>query len=228
MRRELLSVIHTAVGALPEEEVGALMHRVFADRMAEKRELMRLVRAGSGVSHIPIAEADETVEFPTVDEPLTSATRATFAATTSPRRSVPWLSLGAVIALGGAATGVWWSTRPTHTSAVEPTVETPPPAPSSAPPTASDIVVNIETTPPGAKVFVGGEVRGTTPARLTLPRATEAIAIELRKDGFELATERVVPEVDQRLVVNLRPRVTPRPLPRAAPSASAKANYEKL
>ena len=76
-------------------------------------------------------------------------------------------------------------------------------------------------------MIVGGQVRGTTPARLSLPRGTEAIAIDLQRDGYELTTERVIPEVDQRLVVNLRPRIT-RPPPRAAPSASAKSDYEKL
>ncbi len=68
LRRELLAFAtagdHTL---LAEEELGAIMVRYFADRIEEKRDMLRRCRAGSSLTHVPAGETDEDVSIPTVD-----------------------------------------------------------------------------------------------------------------------------------------------------------------
>jgi hypothetical protein len=69
---------------MPEEDLGRLMKRLFGDRIAEKAEMLKQVRAGSAMPSLPAADADSTVEVPMLDrgaaagaapEVFTTATR---------------------------------------------------------------------------------------------------------------------------------------------------------
>src|SRR5262249_44981327 len=63
LRRDLVEVAKTLGDeSLPEEALARLMQRIFADRVEEKRELVRRMRAGSGITSVPAAETDSEVE----------------------------------------------------------------------------------------------------------------------------------------------------------------------
>ena len=69
MRRELVAFVRScALPHEPGEEMSRLMNDVFADRVTEKREILRRVRAGSEVSHVPAGEIDEGIELAQVPE----------------------------------------------------------------------------------------------------------------------------------------------------------------
>jgi serine/threonine protein kinase len=247
MRKDLLGVLASSVppaGApLVEEELSALMRRVFSDRMAEKQEMLRRVRSGTTLTSLPIAEVDEANDVPAIDEG--SSTRSTFT-TPTPRRAGRLgrsLAIGASVAIAAA---VLYSTyrasdgrsRQAATESGDPPAAisgaTSAPAPMAA--AVPDVVVHIETVPSGATLIVGGKEQGVTPSELRLPRSDASIDIEVRRDGFEPSRQSVMPQMDQRLVINLAARkpqaappekraVPPKP-PRPAPSATS--GYDKL
>jgi serine/threonine protein kinase len=95
----------------------------------------------------------------------------------------------------------------------------PPPTTTAAPPLPSEVRVRVQSTPPGADVFVAGEAepRGKTPMQVPLPRGSEAIKIELRLKGYKSDTAMVTPDSDQTLQVKLVVAPPERP---AAPAGS--------
>ncbi|MEA2746211.1 MAG: eukaryotic-like serine/threonine-protein kinase [Myxococcales bacterium] len=100
-------------------------------------------------------------------------------------------------------------------------------APAPAAPAAvvapAEVVIRIETTPPKAHVFVGGDDRGLSPIELRMPRATAATEVEIRRDGYQTQRETVTPETDQKIKLTL----VPAPIKGAAPKANASANPYK-
>jgi len=84
-------------------------------------------------------------------------------------------------------------------------------------------VVHVETRPTGATVVLDGAERGTTPIDVRIPRGDRTIALELRRTGFVTLKQPLVPDADQRVLLDLQPR--PGPDRRAsAPAASASAS----
>ena len=60
MRRELLAAVRALdPTGMPEERLSELMREVFTDRIAEKAEMLKAVRAGTVQIHVPAAEADD-------------------------------------------------------------------------------------------------------------------------------------------------------------------------
>ncbi len=91
-------------------------------------------------------------------------------------------------------------------AAAEPTVqpsERPAVVPEPAP--ASMVTINLDSTPAGARVLVAGEERGVTPLALSLPSGTEAVEVGIELEGHESLLERITPDVNQRLRVQLVP-----------------------
>jgi serine/threonine-protein kinase len=147
--------------------------------------------------------------------------------------------VGLVVVLGGVAIGVVMhnsSSREQQQPAPLASTEAPAvvPAPSAAiatpPPTtnavANEIVLRIDTVPPGAHVIVGGVDRGVSPAEVHVLRASEGLPIEIRKDGYLPLKDNVVPDMDQRLrlTLNAVPRQTTAP----APQPSHKATFGRF
>jgi len=65
VRRDLMGVVRELMGTNdPEESLAALMQRLFADRVGEKREMLKRVRSGSVIGSVPSAEADVSVDIP--------------------------------------------------------------------------------------------------------------------------------------------------------------------
>ena len=235
MRRDLLGALRElGAEAMPEEALARLMRRVFADRIDEKREMLRKVKAGSQLSHIPPAETDGSVDIPIADDGSvirsTSDLHTIEPASRDPRR---WLVPLAVAAVGAAAVvATAWTQRAPIPRDEPPAVAAPPasipaPAPAvEAPPT--EIVLHVETKPPGARVSIAGEERGTTPADVRIARGTAAVELLIEREGFAPITQHVVPDVDQRLVLGMSPAARGRPRPAPKATATADDGYHRF
>jgi serine/threonine-protein kinase len=223
MRRDLLAYQRSVVRAeSPIEALSALMQTLFADRIGEKQDLLRKMRSGSDVTHIPVGEVDENVELPSVVAQLPrlapARTETPRAARSGLRRAL--LPALAVVTFGGA---VAFASRP-------PRSEPAPPAPSSAPPesasapavaeVSAEITLHVETDPAGARVLLDSVDRGAAPLDVKLPRGISSLPLELRAPGYLPLLQTIVPDSDQRLVLSLRPRPT-KPARGGAPAPAA-------
>ena len=115
MRRALLAACRElGVGLAPADELASRMKAIFGDRIEEKRDLLRRLRAGSEVSHVPEAEVDLEVELPSVvheredrEEP-TRATVGALGAASRPSARNRWPVLAAAaLVLGAIGVGSW-------------------------------------------------------------------------------------------------------------------------
>jgi hypothetical protein len=242
MRRDLLAVIRES-GAKeePSEGLARLMQTVFEDRVAEKKETLRRVRAGSNLTHVPVAEIDEGIELGQV--PLELATHAELASQTSAsvtatngaarlasRRSTSTrlVAFGVGVAFVGFLFFLARTRAVTSVASPSATAAAPSAAASAAPPIApapEEILVRVETDPADVVVSLNGERVGSTPLDLRLPRADRPVALELRHPGYVSRAETLVPDRDQTLRVELSASppaatTTPRSAPRTAASAA--------
>ena len=251
MRRDLLGALRDLGGeVLPEEGLGKLMRRVFGDRIEEKREMLRRVRAGSKLTHLPAAETDGAVEIPVVEEgsvristigaelgepssardpPSTSDVIATEPSKRGSRRLLP-LAIGAAVVVALVSL---WVQRRAPVPVEGPLATTAAPEPAAAPatlpePAPAAVILHVETTPSGARLVIDGQDRGTTPADVSIARGREPVRLEILRQGFAPLTQSVVPDVDQRLVLGLSPlgRVRPKGSSAAPRSTSSPANDE--
>ncbi|MBK7582844.1 MAG: serine/threonine protein kinase [Myxococcales bacterium] len=74
MRQDLLSVTHELIGASdPGQGLASLMQEMFRDRLLEKREMLRQVRAGDRQLTVPNPEPDSSVDVPDLIVPQSAA-----------------------------------------------------------------------------------------------------------------------------------------------------------
>jgi serine/threonine protein kinase len=246
MRRDLLAV---GRGLAPTQEVNeglaTLMRQLFEDRVAEKRELLRRLRTGSNVTHVPAGETDRGVELAPVPPELATEVQSsssllsgTSSALGHPRPRKTGIVAGAVVVAAVAAGAIVLVSRPSAhlpspaTSSIT-SAAAPLPAPSAsgeamtAPSQAAapqDVVVRVETRPSGAIVSIDGNDMGATPVDLRLPQGTQRVPIALRRPGFASTGDTIVPDRDQTLRLDLAPgpaaaRPTPTARPALAPSS---------
>src|SRR5262249_36646442 len=109
MRRELLAAIREIAPSEPlEEALARTSNAPFPERIAEKRELIRSVRAGIEPAHIPPAEVDTGVAIPTVgdatgtDSVVVSSVEARSRSPVRPGLVSIAIGAAAVAVLGGA------------------------------------------------------------------------------------------------------------------------------
>ena len=95
------------------------------------------------------------------------------------------------------------------TAAVAPPPETaaaePAPAPAPAASATAEVSLEIVTNPPGAEILVDGKGRGRSPVAIVLPRGKQPVSLEVRRRGFVTLRQMVSPDIDQRVVLDLRP-----------------------
>jgi serine/threonine-protein kinase len=109
LRKDLLAFVRDAAPpGDPAERLATVMHGLFDDRIAEKREMLQRVRAGTDLTHVPIGEPDAAVDVPgipeaTIAEVRASATAVVTGAAAAHRRPGPvdrWPKLAAAIVPG--------------------------------------------------------------------------------------------------------------------------------
>jgi serine/threonine-protein kinase len=190
-RRELLDVAQKLpLDGPPDEALAKLMHTLFVDERAQSDAILRQAR-------------DLGPE-------------------TAPRRSVApvLVSIAVVAVLAGAAVAVL---RPVPQSPA-PQPPAPPPAGVEArvgevelTPTPTDVVkVEIDSVPRGAEVRLDQRVAGRTPLTLEVARDTKPARLSVRSAGGEAVEQTLVPDRDQKLLLQLPARKVTRG-PRAEP-----------
>ena len=226
-RRELLAVLREID---PDDRAGetlaAIMGRLFADRIAQKRELLRRVHAGDEVTSVPAAEADPQSE-PGAGEPAFGNEVSTIAPPpqdSGKRRFAMGILALALACIGAISAYALWPSatqqaaaepRAPETLAVAPAPSaSPPPQPMAASdeedvatpaPSAVRVSLELVTTPPGAQLRRATErtVLGVTPCAVELAASSEPLELELTLEGYRTHVERIVPDVNQRVRVTL-------------------------
>jgi eukaryotic-like serine/threonine-protein kinase len=223
MRRDLAAWLRrTGPSVDPGEALGALMNELFADRAEEKRVMLRQVRRGAALSHVPPAETDGAVELPTVagSEPA-EGTNATVHTDADPsaghQRRHPLLLAVPALLLGTAllyftmrhSTPASSPAAPTlgETAATAQAVASGPVATIAPAASASEVEWELRTTPPGARVSVGGRAHGLTPTALSIPKQPESVEIVLELEGYEPVRESTAPSSDRSFTWDLVPKV---------------------
>jgi serine/threonine-protein kinase len=208
MRRDLLDLPRELKA--PTEALAKLMRDLFAERIAEKEEMLRRVRHGDPLTHIPLSEVDTAVEVPNATDiaPPPTAAALTAQGGRASRRRARWLLL-ASCGLGIIGAAFFFARRPAAAPAPRPVEATALPTPAP-PPLPAEIVVHIETTPSGVQVRVRGEDRGETPIDLHLPRGEAPVPIDLERRGYGTLSQSIVPDADQRMMLSLQPAASPR------------------
>ncbi len=227
MRKDLLEIARALPS--PVESLAERMQRWFSDRIVEKNDLLRRVTNGDPLPALPAGEVDEPIRIPNVpdapapDLPLSSA---------SPRSLRPLgIALTALTALAALAiVAIALAYRARTSSLIVPAGFDVPVASASASAfpsasasaSASDILIHIESRPPGAHVLTDGTDQGTTPLDLRVARSAAPIVLELRSQGFAPTSQTIVPDTDPKLLLALQPLgkgSRPRP-PATAPKPS--------
>lgn len=208
MRRALLKASR---GLDPElvlqDELAALMKRLFEQENADKEALLAEVRSGVG----PLAAAaPASSEAPATagQTPLAKPARVTTAVTAVERRAAGGPRRGALAAFLVLGLGVLAAVlslgraEPTTDAAASPTGPELAPAPSS-------ISLQVRTTPSGAAVVLEGVTHGVTPLDIELAHSDEGLELRLRRDGYDEHVRQLTPDVAQRVEVSLRPVAAP-------------------
>jgi hypothetical protein len=203
--------------AEPRAALATELARLFDDRVLEKSRLASQARAGTDLGLIPSPEADQSVVVPAASQYTGTATGGT-RLTALTRKRVPVMGAIAValiaVAVAVAIPVMRGGADPER--AVTPTIAAPvapvhvpvfvPPAPPAPVPARTEVVVRVETRPPGATIVVDGDARGVTPTDLTLPIGAAPVTVVLRRRGFSTMEQVVAADRDQRLVFTLVPR----------------------
>jgi serine/threonine-protein kinase len=222
MRLDLLEAAREITS--PVEALADRMRRLFPDRIAEKEDLLRKVREGEGLSHVPAGETDENVDVPVAPEATLVDTDPRLAAVRARRWRNTTIAVAAsavvvVTALALAVRGRGVTSTP---SAAPPP---PPPLATAADASNEEIFVHVETRPAGARVLIGGQDRGETPIELLVARGNQPLLLELERQGYAKATQQIIPDADQKVLVGLTPLVVnhrrPATRPTKAPRTTA-------
>jgi len=224
MRRDLVRVAHSmSQGGLPEEQLNNAMHSLFADRLTEKQDMLRRVRSGARLEHIPTGEIESEVSIPVViDEKTGGVTGPSMTGMrpvsnmTRGEKIKAWLEsqeIWKLTALGAAGAFILLTllmvigtVLRSGSDADDPV---PPSGAASSPNSAagggdeavhpSTVELTVATAPSGANVVVDGVYRGVTPTVVKLPYSEGPVALELTLPGFQTMTEAVVPNGNQKL-----------------------------
>ena len=217
MRRELTTFVRTADPALaPDEALSALMCELFADRIGEKRAMMRSFRTGDQVVQVPVAEVDVQVELASALDSAPTGEPSDARSRRPPTARGPWSRVIAAIAVAALVGPLAWvlgqqslvapSSETTRTPTA-PIATAPEEASTAAPSPATPALVHVvvESDPPGASVRLAGAPSGITPVTLEIARATDGRTLTLELPAHEPASMELVPDADQRVRLVLRP-----------------------
>lgn len=232
MRRDLLGAMRQLDAPMaPEEGLSALMHEIFADRMAAKNDMLRRVREGVRLTEVPAAEADSNVEIPeiapgtntgwtnpppsgfsNVDSGFAFGSASggadAYALAHVQARRRRAVVVGAVATVGVLGIALAVALRDTEPDPVPLNALGKQPAFASfvylaRPESVPKILLDIGSKPSGARVFVDGEDKGATPIELSLTKGSSQVELRLSLEGYADATEKVTPDMNQRVQVVL-------------------------
>jgi hypothetical protein len=92
---------------------------------------------------------------------------------------------------------------PATTTVAVPSVSVAPAPSASASSVAERTVLSIDTVPAHATISINGEKKGKSPIEVKVPKSSDELVIEIQHPGYVTMKERVVPDVNQRLKLQL-------------------------
>ena len=214
MRLDALRLYEPILIEPPEERLSRQMHRLFADRIAERRRLLANVRAGRPVTHVTSAEVASFDVIPDrhssvryVAEPLGSGRRIL-------------LFVGGTLFAIGAAFALAAYTLSTPEEVLPSQIQSSVPAvaavdPLQPTPLPANVQINLTTAPSGADVLIDGRLVGRAPGHFEVTRGDRAVEVLIRRKGFVPYRTEIVPANDVTLhfTLELQPPPPPPPLP---------------
>jgi serine/threonine-protein kinase len=229
MRRELLAQTTVeAANGLPEERLAATMTRLFAERIEEKREMLRSLRARSHISHVPEADVDLDAELDHAPAPPRRRPEG--------NRARRWMLYGGAFAVAALAIGVALALPGGEPRALSEAAAARAPhaaterreAPAPAAPERDRVRVAVTSEPAGARIVRDGVSIGTTPATLELPRSGDGVVVTLELEGRPEQTFTVPTDRDGTIHRELAPPDTAgRRRPPRSPARRPPAKREK-
>jgi serine/threonine protein kinase len=204
MRRELLAFTRVHAEGDLGEELAAVMRGLFAERIAEKDEMLKHVRQGARVASLPAAEVDIHVELPTAEQRPTGATALSQSLPTGRRpRELRWL-VPAVVSLAVAGIGTVLLSSVKHSADGVPT------APSPIPPYTVPSAGGVPSGPPSTAI-------ATSPPGTTSPNSPEPSATPSATGSTTPKPRQQRPAIPNN-TVSTHHSGTPQPSPRPAPT----------
>jgi serine/threonine-protein kinase len=185
----------------PELRISEQVERVTLKAMAKSRD-ERYPSMEAFAADLERVLLGEGVEAPPPPELPSAAAGAASRAWIFAAAAMVTLGAGALIWAGRAGRSV--SPPTSHSAPATASGSTSTSASAPAPP--SQVVITVETTPPGAEVRQGDRVFGLAPRTLSLPRASSPVHLTFDLEGYETAGADVVPLADDTLTVRLVPR----------------------
>jgi serine/threonine-protein kinase len=231
MRRDLLDASRQLnEGKIPEESLSRVMHKLFMDRIEQKRRMLASIREGGEVTSVPTAETDSQIELPGLSmseangdmmagsQSSISIHSKALAARDSTRKAwwVGAIAAGLLVIVGTGVMTVWSGASADAQQQAQEMVQTKSAVPQApvqqAPQLSATVKLRIETHPPAVTVRIAGDVKGETPMDLELDRDERPLELAFEREGFVGLTQVVVPNVDQLLRVSLDEREQPPPV----------------
>ncbi|MBA3455319.1 MAG: serine/threonine protein kinase [Deltaproteobacteria bacterium] len=235
LREELLAAMSIlGFTGNPRDALVERMNALFSERVAEKRTLLRHLRAGTELGDMPAAEVDENVELPQMHEHVASA-RPSITRTATVSRGVgsrTWVVvLVALLLLGVGGGAAWWWQQERGNPVAEAEVPATLPAvvmkaepAPTAPAAPTRFVVRVESVPPGATVKIDGESLGAAPLDHTFEGAGRHL-LTLELGGYTSVTQELDIDRDQRVLVPLA--AVPTAPPKAKPAVKKKKPQQR-
>lgn len=217
LRRALLEAIRDV--AAPADELAEIMRRAFADRIAEKEEMLRRVTEGAELTHVPSDETDVTVVIPNVDEVMAEEARRArktaaplllredFPESAARARARMRIAVVAVLVLSALAVGAaaLVRARADGTSAADARAQVLEPAPDPSPTPARDPVDPPVPAPPPPPSPPPDAVQPATSVKVTLEtRPAGARVLLAGKPRGRTPVDLTLPRSDAPVKVELR------------------------
>ncbi|MEO8800326.1 MAG: serine/threonine-protein kinase [Polyangiaceae bacterium] len=197
MQSDLEAFIRDERVAVSTVAMNAFMQKLFEDKLASQKEALmqgkQLAEIIDAQSEPPPPPSEYELGAPRASQasilsmPAASRTVTEIDANRPAKSKVPWVIAALAILVGGGALGGLFYVK--HQNAVKAqqavaatTIATPHAAPKGS--------VAIDSDPPGASIWINGDLRAeTTPATIGDLPLDSAIEVKLTKDGFEQARE---------------------------------------
>lgn len=204
LARELDAFVRASGVSDPSSALAVAVARLF---QTEKAEQQKAIDALAALDDTPpevavLGRTSGVVSRPPISKPPT------------PMWVHAAIGFGIVVVLGGAVLALRAQTRV-------------PAAAASAAPVSTEVTLEVTTQPDvDGEIRVDGQRATGKPPRVSLPRSSTAVTVEVVAPGFEPAKTLVVPDRDRGVMIPLT-RVTPPPPPASADKSEAAEKPEK-
>lgn len=205
LARELDAIVASSGFIEQKTRLARIMNDLFPDEISERSRAIAELRAMPSPSGIETGQERSATPPPAPEVPTVSADL--------PRRRPIWRTAAPILVLATvlAGMGITFALRS-------------PPAPTSQPAQSASVTLDIRVQPPtAATIRVAGTLITSDPPRITVPRGDGTIEVEVRAEGFDRASIRLIPDRDQFIVVPLvktSPDAAVDPVPSARPPTS--------